>query len=195
MVCFLAGGILLLAPALQAQDTCPADLKKLQSAVIDTASPGANKMPSLSSSQLQKQVKVMEGLPVEPFRNHRQSRVLFGDAGSVDGRAARPLSRLPREAQSNGPTGTRGSSVPIRNRQIVQGSDPVLAAMAAAVIVSRSCVSQRATSPPEIPHSPAAIPTSAHTPVPDADAPSLVLLPGRGLKRCLQSAQRLILLA
>ena len=60
MVCFLAGGILLLAPALQAQDTCPADLKKLQSAVIDTASPGANKMPSLSSSQLQKQVKVME---------------------------------------------------------------------------------------------------------------------------------------
>jgi hypothetical protein len=60
LVCAAAGGALLLASALQSQDTCPADLKKLQTAVRDTSTPGASKMPSLSSPQLQKQIKLME---------------------------------------------------------------------------------------------------------------------------------------
>jgi hypothetical protein len=59
IVCFAAGAVLWLAPPLRAQDTCPTDLKKLQSAVKDTTTPGA-KMPALSSSQLEKQIKVME---------------------------------------------------------------------------------------------------------------------------------------
>jgi hypothetical protein len=60
VACFAAAAVLFLVPALRAQDTCPADLKKLQNAVKDTNTPGASKMPALSSSQLEKQVKVME---------------------------------------------------------------------------------------------------------------------------------------
>lgn len=60
---FLAiGAVLLLAAPVHAQDSkdhCPAELKTLQSDVKTTAS-GVRTMPSLSSSQIEKQIKVME---------------------------------------------------------------------------------------------------------------------------------------
>jgi hypothetical protein len=54
-----AGVILLLALPLRAEDSCPADLQKLKSAVKEI-SPGVNRLPAMTSQQLEKQTKVME---------------------------------------------------------------------------------------------------------------------------------------
>lgn len=59
MVIAAAGAVLFLAPPLRAQDSCPADLQKLKSEVKEI-SPGVDRMPALTSQQLEKQTKVME---------------------------------------------------------------------------------------------------------------------------------------